>query len=454
MKNISKPIFKIMIISLMQLLSACDSFLDPRPDHSVLVPETLEDIQALLDNTVVFNTQAGLTSIASDEFWTTDEGWAALSNPAEQATYIWADDPYQGGVTNVWAGPYEQVFYANVALKGLETYSGEKDKGFYELLGTAHFHRAYAYLQLLQVYAPLYKEGEDNSSQMGIVLRDEPDVQVDPVRSNLEASYQALFMDINLAIDNLPTNTTPKTRPTKSVAWGLMARASLMVGDYQTALEASEKVLEAHPESLDFNELDPAASRPFDKFNAELIYYSSLQNYSYMNGNETYVDTDLMDVYEENDLRKSLYFTEMEGGLYQYTGKLTGNSRFFGGIAIGEMLIIASEAAFRTGDLNKAKGYLNRLLEKRYTTGTWEGLDHLENEDVLDRILVERQKELIGRGLRWADLRRLNQEASTQMTLERNLNNKVYTLDPNSPKYIFPIPPEEIRESGIEQNPR
>jgi len=72
----------------------------------------------------------------------------------------------------------------------------------------------------------------------------------------------------------------------------------------------------------------------------------------------------------------------------------------------------------------------------------------------LEVILRERRKELIFRGLRWYDLKRLNLSAATSTTLSRTVAGQTYSLLPNSNAYVFPIPLDVIERGGLEQNPR
>lgn len=69
------------------------------------------------------------------------------------------------------------------------------------------------------------------------------------------------------------------------------------------------------------------------------------------------------------------------------------------------------------------------------------------------KILEERRKELILRGVRWGDIKRLNVIEPT-IALTRTVGNEMYQILPNSPRYALPIPNDEIVMSGIEQNER
>ncbi|QPQ52041.1 hypothetical protein H3Z85_00490 [Chryseobacterium indologenes] len=70
-------------------------------------------------------------------------------------------------------------------------------------------------------------------------------------------------------------------------------------------------------------------------------------------------------------------------------------------------------------------------------------------------IINERRKELpFTANLRWEDLRRLNMDDKFAKKLTRNIGVNIYTLEANSPRYVFPIPPVEINFHPLTQNIR
>ena len=72
----------------------------------------------------------------------------------------------------------------------------------------------------------------------------------------------------------------------------------------------------------------------------------------------------------------------------------------------------------------------------------------------LAKVLTERRKELLMRGLRWTDLRRLNRDSRFAVTLSRTVQGQEYLLPPGDPRYTLLIPNEVIVNSGIAQNSR
>src|SRR5690606_33395700 len=97
---------------------------------------------------------------------------------------------------------------------------------------------------------------------------------------------------------------------------------------------------------------------------------------------------------------------------------------------------------------------LNTLMRNRLTNHT--GLPSLENssaDELLKVVLTERRKELVFRGQRWTDLRRLNEEG-WGIELTRNLGGKTYTLPAGDNRWVLLLPHEPIIYSGLTQNPR
>lgn len=449
MKTLTKNAVLMLIV---MLSAACEEFLDPKPEQRLVVPTTLADVRALLSNPEVFNRQPALATVASDEYFTTDQGYLSLSE-SEQGSYIWRDDPYQGALVGDWNIPYQQIFYANVALEALQKLEGDNYNTGEILRGEALFHRAHAYYQLLQVFAPPFQISGDNESLLGVVLKDSPDIN-DPIkRADLSSSYQKVIDDLKEALMLLPDNQSIKTQPTKAAALGLLARTYLMTFDYTNAAESAQAALQAYSPRPDFNELDELSPRPFPVFSDEIVFYSELLSIRFAFFPTIFSDSTLMKMYDEDDLRLSLYYTSKGPNLYNHSGKLTGNTRSFGGISVGELELIAAEALARISMENASIQHLNFLLERRFRLGTYVEITKTGTE-LLEAILEERRKELIGRGLRWSDLRRLNQEQEFEVTLRKVIAGNSFELSPNSPKYVFPIPDNEIERSGIQQNPR
>ena len=441
------------IIIMLSGLMSCESFLDPKPDQSLVVPTTVEDIRSLLDNTTVFCRQPSLPIIAGDEFYMLEGAFDGFSL-LEQGVYSWADDPYQGQPVGDWSIPYEQVFYANIALDAIEKSVNEDQAELQKLKGEALFHRAYAYFQLLQEFTPAFANGGANGDELGLVLKDNPDVNGNPERADLQRSYNQMLDDLRLAITLLPDMQLPKSRPGKAAALGLLARIYLTQFVYGEAAEAATEALDLYPEEgMDFNRLDVTASRPFVRFNEETIFYSQMISYSYFTSRQVAVDSFLIQSYQEGDLRLPAFFDENQPGVFNYTGKLTGNSVMFGGLTVGELQLIAAEGYVRSGDNSNAQQYLNALRKNRIQSEFYNPVT-LVGDELLDAVLLERKKELIGRGIRWSDLRRLNQDEDYSTEIRRSISGGELVIGPTSPKYVFPIPMEEIQRSGIRQNPR
>ncbi|HEY1025117.1 MAG TPA: RagB/SusD family nutrient uptake outer membrane protein [Sphingobacteriaceae bacterium] len=253
-------------------------------------------------------------------------------------------------------------------------------------------------------------------------------------------------------------------QPGQDAARALLAKVYLVMGNYRKAQEYAEASLLIRNDLIDYNSLDQLAARPLPSSvpsatsagNKEVSFYAIAISYSFSGSkaSSTLIDSMLFDSYDANDLRKAIYFNNKGKRVVNIKANYSGNSSLFGGLTTSEMYLVLAECAARNGDATLAMNTLNTLLEKRWKTGTFTKLTAVNEEDALMLVLRERRKELVGRGTRWSDLRRLNQDLRFAVTLERTVQGKPYLLPPGSNRYVFPIPADEIQLTGITQNPR
>jgi hypothetical protein len=154
-------------------------------------------------------------------------------------------------------------------------------------------------------------------------------------------------------------------------------------------------------------------------------------------------------------LRKTIFYKDNGGGVVQYFGTYSGGAQCFAGIATNELYLIRAECYARQNNVASALTDLNALLVKRWKTGTFVPITAVDADDALNKVLIERRKELPFTGqLRWEDLRRLNKDTRFAKNLVHIYTGTTYTLPPNDNKYVLPIPDNEIQLSGLQQNPR
>src|SRR5262245_24471257 len=146
-KNTSRMLVRVALLLCMVLPVACNKdFLDTKPRTDILVPSTLTDFQALLDNYSIMNETPQLGELFSDDYYLTPSFWQTLVSPHERNAYTWAQDLYGSQRTvDDWNKPYTQVMYANIILEGLKKLdSTRQQQTWYNIKGHALFARAFA----------------------------------------------------------------------------------------------------------------------------------------------------------------------------------------------------------------------------------------------------------------------------------------------------------------------
>jgi len=451
----------ILFLSVLYLLfTGCKKdWLDAKPSTDLVVPQNLGDYQSLLDNTDVFNTNEPVIGLmAGEQFHLSESDWQNVPVLTFKNAYIWGDDIYQGEEGNSgWWNSYTKVLYANVVLEGITKINptAANQVAWNNIKGSSLFFRAFEFYNLSQLFCKPYNSTTANSD-LGVPLRTTSDINTPSVRATLQQTYDQIINDLQAARELLPVSPTIRSRPSRQAADALLARIYLSMEDYAKAGEAATKALQSYSVLIDYNSLNASSSSPFPSLrngNTEVIFYAEMQGVQVLNSPALIVEPVLYSLYDSADLRKSIFFTG-NGGIKNFKGSYTGTLFYhFAGLATDELYLIRAESYARANKTTEALQDLNSLLQNRYQ-GTFVPVTATSVNDALIRIVAERKKELLYRGLRWSDLRRLNKDNQFKETLTRGLNGQTYSLLPNDPKYVFLIPPEIIRLSGIQQNIR
>lgn len=436
--------------------SACQKWLDAKPDISIGIPASLKDFQLMMDNTGNLNQGwPWLTEIAADYTVFNDTYYPTAWDQAKNA-YTWSHTyPYTASLD--WGGggsaPYQKTLIVNTVLDGLTRIQLDgivEIQQYNNIRGQALFTRAKAFYELAQEFAPPYDE-LTAATDLGIPLRLAPDISVLSQRSTLATTYTQIIADLKLAKDLVPVNQIYKTRASKPACFAMLARVYLSMRKYNEAKIAADSCLALYNTLIDYRKLNVSSPYPFNQLNEEVLYHNTIVNTT-SNGNTLLVDSSLYNSYAYNDLRRSLYFNTLNGRGYIFKGSYAGNILMFNGLATDEVYLIRAECLAREGQMLAALKDLNILMVNRWKDGAFTEFTAGSADEALVLILAERKKELLRRNTRWTDLRRLNKEPKFAITIRRVINGTIINLEPNSYRYTFPIPDDIIAMTGMQQN--
>lgn len=454
MENIQKYLFSLFLVCLFASTS-CNKFLDAKPDASLSIPETFEDIRALMNNEGQINRSfPALSELGSDDFYIKSNVLNARPE-AERLVYTWTSDAQRYDLQS-WTAPYKTIMTANIVLESLERITAGSTSERDILRGQALFVRAFAFYYLAQIFCLPYDVSNRNIA-MGLPLRSTSDYAVEFGRSTLGETYDFIIKDLLTALDYLPEKVEFKSRSSKAAALALLARLYLIMGDYTQAGELAKATLDYNDKLQDYNSIDPTLKLPFSTTNIEFIYYAFCNSGYLLANSRAFIPKDFYESYADDDLRKTLYFNRSSNGDILFKGSYDGvGSNYFAGIATDEIYLIRAECEIRKGNLDAGLEVLNRLLKYRYKTGSFIPYKDLSDERALDLVISERRKELVKRGIRWTDLRRLVKDGKGKTVYRKaddGVNNEKYALSVKPESYVYPIPPDIMRLGNYNQNP-
>lgn len=450
---------KLCCILIIVGLSSCKKYLEEKSNNSLTVPTTLSDLQALLDNANVMNNlitpNAGDAS--TDDYFVLPAAYGNFSLDENKNIYGWKF--LNTSSYNDWGIEYNVVYNCNLVLERVNEIPvlTSNQTQWENVKGTALFHRAYSFLNLAWIHAKAFDEGS-SVTDLGIVLKLESDFNVPSVRSTVKETYERIVADAIEAAQYLPALPQHVYRPSKAAAYTLLARTYISMRKYDLALKYADSAFQLQSTLLNYN--DPLVKEnnnvPFPNIllNPEIIFYSEQNQTTPANSfSNAKVDTVFFSSYDINDKRRTVFFIANQG-YRRFCGSYSGNpSRYFTGLTTAELYLIKAECYARKGDVSNALSNLNALLVKRWKTGFFTGVTASSANEALDKILQERRKELIMRGIRWSDIKRLNKEGLNIVLTRKLPDGTILTLQADRNYYALPIPKEIVDLTGMPQNP-
>lgn len=386
-----------------------------------------------------------------------------------------------------WQSPYIVIGRANRIIAAAEggklSDAVEAKAKIEQYAAESKVLRALAHFDLVRIYGKPYTE--DQGASLGVPLVTEVlESNAKPARSTVAEVYTQVVKDLTEAISSNALAT--ETKPGYVSVWGakaILSRVYLNMGDYANALSVAEDIIKNSGAALwtrdqYFNAWDASTPNESEFLfrlnvagsddNNDLNGIGNLQQrdgYKEMVATKKFVD---MLTSDPKDVRNDMFLpakAEKEVAVYGTNKVFLNKLRGQGGnlrnvtivpiIRLSEVYLTAAECAFRNNDKTKAVEYLNDLVKNRTTTVA--SLATVDNI-TLDRILIERRKELIGEGQRYFDALR-NNETITRYTSEadkgwhKTLSKEAQSFNRDYFKAIAAIPQAEINANpNIKQN--
>ena len=458
MKNFKLYAMGLAMAGALSFTSCADDYLDTAPTDAISDVTIAQDMESLylglngihrqmISQESGYQCMGGLGGMmyimdieADDITW--------ITNTWMKAAYLgWqCNTNNQNGYNAVfWRLYYQWIMNINSLLAVLENtdvanLSGADKAKYEQIKGEALVMRGFFHFQAVQTYADAYKAG-GNNTQLGLPYRDLENRTGELARSTVEETYAKINKDLAEGTALLEGKTISELNHySAKSAYAIRARVAMAMHNYADAATYAAKSIElAEAEGgalMDASNLMNGFSDITTKTNEALyaamtkddqtIYYYSFYAYMSWNYSSTAIrqgvkgiNADTYDLMSATDLRRAwwdpegsyddLPLTSFQAGSIPYQNRkftARSSSNAVGDVAflrLSEMYLTLAEAYARDNKLDKAQEVFTKFQVTRdpaYTTSA----------NLLEDIMNSRRIELWAEGLRYFDLKRLNQD--------------------------------------------
>ena len=465
MKNVTT----ILAICVVVMLTGCNDYLDIKPKGEK-IPTTVSDYETLLNYESVQKVSDTYPAYLTDDVFLPDvaEGTATPGlNSVDQSIrnlYLFKKEVFGDAQDDgFWFASYNRIYYYNTVIDNIMDADGSDEQQKLSIRAEALISRALEYLYLVNGYAKYYDVRTAESDPGVPLILDEDISKKNLVRASVKDVYAQIQSDLQTALPNLPVQAKGNAfRASKAAGYGVLAKMYLYMGNYAEALKAANEVFEINNSLLDLKKYAVVKAQssigrtnvPQDIDNPENIYIK-FAPYVYGLSSKVFGSDELISLFSEDDMRLQVYFTKNFRNIptdkYVWAPYLRANLA----VSSPEIYLIAAECEAREGSIERAIALINKLRDNRIKNNT--DIVATDRNDALQKVLEERRRELAMSGMvRYIDLKRLNQESQFAKTVTHVTGEGTFSLEPNSPLYVLPIPAKVMRfnKNSMKQNER
>lgn len=465
-----KKKINIILIAILSLtfFASCNKYLDLLPKGKK-IPQSYADFEALLrDEGSVHQvpvTQAIIlpndlfvssSNLNYYKLWDLNYNWneqedRKIYNNADESTYYYS---------------YASISICNLIVEHGPTMSNATSQQRDELIATAKVLRAISYFTLANYYAATYDTNTANQL-LSVPVIESADIDAPSKQVSVAEIYNYMINDVKNALPNLPNQGLTILHPGKGAAYAFLARLYLQMGNYQDALDNSEKALTYNDKLFDWTDYyNKNKTQIEDKDNYALkqtpMDFSYVENYYFRHEKspnfaaaEYAQQVDRAAAFEKGDSKfaarwklrtivPDTYYASTMTGFYNTQGLTTV-----------EVYLISAECQARLGNIQKAMDIANKVRKTRILAVNYTDWTAQNSVDAIKKIMQLKRNELILSIMPFADYRRLNKETALASTLTKTVNGKTIQLSPTSHLWIMPFPLGATENPGngtIKQN--
>ncbi len=432
-------------------LSACDDYLDITPVGQV-IPNKTSEYRGLINSAYKLVPQhKALLNMRGTQFSPEDDPWGMGLDGFDmyKDIYMWNDVATDNAKTQEYPymSFYQVIFHANEIINNGPDAQDDGSESLEQVIGEAYALRAFMYFELANMYAPAYNKSTA-ATVKAVPITTEIDVEQTFPKATLQAVYDRVLNDIDKAESLMVLEQQEgdnKYRFSLESLYALKSRVLLYMQEWQLSANAAQKALAINNQLEDMNSNSYVSNTNYKSKEAML----SLENVTVLVLRDyASISNSLINSYKDGDLRPLNYFEESWNG-YLIANKVSTSSELVS-FRRAELYLNVAEALAHLNQLDDARTQLGTLLQHRYTpdayTTEMDLLNSLSDDELIEAILAEREKELALEGHQWYDWRR-----TTQPEVRKTVKGVEVVLQKNDSRYTIQIP-KSAREANPELN--